>query len=421
MSNKRDITLTEYSSIFIGKENDGKNIAVNKKTFEEIEAFVLQNSDHVQYLKLGQNKRGKFLQAQNYVGIIQTKSGRTIEILPKITKLDDEELKEEEIEKSKRILLKMLRTLKDSPFKTTKIANLKVEKMTLYEIFIGMFLEELSLLIKKGIRSDYIKKEDNLKYLKGRLKIADHVKKNSIHKEKFYVDYDEFSLERIENRIIKTTLDFLYKKCITITNKKRIREFKFVFEDIKVIHDYNTSFSKIKLNREMKSYEQVLRWCKVFLLNNSFSPYKGTEIAFALLFDMNKLFESYIGDYLRKKNGIQNLKLQDREHHLAYIGDNGRFGLRPDIIIETAKEIIVCDTKWKIVSKEPSQEDMYQLYAYGTKYKTCKKLYLIYPFIEEIATLKYNFKIEKLLELEIIYFDLYNNKFYKEEEVNLRI
>ncbi|WP_418964402.1 5-methylcytosine restriction system specificity protein McrC, partial [Cetobacterium sp.] len=114
MNDKRDITLTEYSSIFIGIENDGKNIAVNKKTFEEIETFVLQNSNYVQYFKLGQNKRGKFLQAQNYVGIIQTKSGRTIEILPKITRLDEEE----NIEKSKRILLKMLRTLKDSPFKT---------------------------------------------------------------------------------------------------------------------------------------------------------------------------------------------------------------------------------------------------------------------------------------------------------------
>lgn len=409
MNDKRDITLTEYSSIFIGTENDGKNIAVNKETFEEIETFVLQNSDHVQYLKLGQNKRGKFLQAQNYVGIIQTKSGRTIEILPKITRLDEDE----DIEKSKKILLKMLRTLKYSPFKTTKIANLKVEKMTLYEIFIKMFLEELSLLLKKGIKSDYIKKEDNLKYLKGRLKISEQIKKNTIHKERFAVEYDKFSPDRIENQIIKTTLDFLYKKCTTLTNKKRIREFKFVFEDIKPIYDYNSCFSKIKLGRDMKNYEQVLKWCKVFLLNNSFSPYKGSEIAFALLFDMNKLFESYIGDYLRKKDEIENLKLQDREHHLAYIDRSARFGLRPDIVIEKENEIIVCDTKWKIMSKEPSQEDMYQLYAYGTKYEKCKKVYLIYPFVDFSNPLKYDFGIGKSLELEVIYFNLHENTFYE--------
>lgn len=54
-------------------------------------------------------------------------------------------------------------------------------------------------------------------------------------------------------------IDFLYKKCATSTNKKKIREFKFVFEDIKPIYDYNSCFSKIKLGRDMKNYEQVLK------------------------------------------------------------------------------------------------------------------------------------------------------------------
>lgn len=414
MKEKRDITLTEYSYIFMGEKNYEKNIVVDDKTFGEIEAFVLQNSDHVQYLKLGQNKNGKFLQAQNYVGIIQTKRGTTIEILPKITNFSNKDFTFEEIEKSKNILLNMLKTLKDSPFKTAKTSNLKTEKMPLYEIFIGMFLEELSLLIKKGIKSDYIKKEDNFYYLKGRLKIVDQIKKNFIHKERFYVEYDEFSPERIENRIIKTTLDFLYKKTTTLTNIRRIREFKFIFEDIKPIYDYNSSFSKIKLGRGMENYEQILRWCEVFLLNNSFSPYKGSEVAFALLFDMNRLFESYVGNYLRKIDQFQNfkiknLKLQDRKHYLAYRNNSGQFDLRPDIVIETEYETIVCDTKWKIVSKEPSQEDMYQLYAYGTKYKECKKLYLIYPFMGETNILKYDFKLKESLELEVLYFDFDKN------------
>ena len=165
----------------------------------------------------------------------------------------------------------------------------------------------------------------------------------------------------------------------------------------------------------MKNYEQVQKWCKIFLLNNSFSLYKGSEIAFALLFDMNKLFESYIGDYLRKKDEIENLKLQDRKYHLVYVdgsgNKNGKFGLRPDIVIEKENETIVCDTKWKIMTKEPSQEDMYQLYAYGTKYEKCKKLYLIYPFVDNNNPLKYNFGIEKSLELEVIYFNFDKNDF----------
>lgn len=50
----------------------------------------------------------------------------------------------------------------------------------------------------------------------------------------------------------------------------------------------------------MKDYEQTLLWCKTFLVENSFSPYKGKDVAFALLFDMNLLFESYVYNYLKK-------------------------------------------------------------------------------------------------------------------------
>lgn len=65
------------------------------------------------------------------------------------------------------------------------------------------------------------------------------------------------------------------------------------------------------------------------------------------------------------------------------------------------------------MTKEPSQEDMYQLYAYGTKYEKCKKLYLIYPFVDNNNPLKYNFGIEKSLELEVIYFNFDKNDFHE--------
>ncbi len=79
------------------------------------------------------------------MGVIQTKDGTTIEILPKITKIECRD-------KSKEILLKMLRTLKKSPFKNFNMAHLKSAKMPLLEIFISMFLDELSELIQKGYK-----------------------------------------------------------------------------------------------------------------------------------------------------------------------------------------------------------------------------------------------------------------------------
>ncbi|MCT7433727.1 McrC family protein [Aliarcobacter cryaerophilus] len=402
---KKEFILKEFE--YLQYKDNTKDNFIKKETFDSLEKFVLENEKTAQYLKITtKNGFGKVLQAQNYVGVIQTKDGTTIEILPKI--------KNATIEKSKEILIKMLKTLKNSPFKNLSVANLKSSKIPLFEIFISMFLEELTVLVRNGIKSDYISKEENLKFLKGKLKISEQIKYNTIHKERFFVQYEEFISNRVENRIIKTTLQFLYNKSKLNKNQQRIREFLFVFDEIEISHNIKTDFSKIKLNRQMKDYEQVLLWCKTFLFENSFSPYKGNDIAFALLFDMNLLFESFVYSYLKKSSNFQDIKSQDRTHYLAYENGIGRFRLKPDIVINGGK--IIADTKWKILSEDKAyngvlQDDMYQLYAYGTKYNNCEKIYLIYPFDELIIKNSYNYFKNKELKLDILFFDVYKKEF----------
>ena len=402
---KKEFILKEFE--YLQYKDNTKDNFIKKETFDSLEKFVLENEKTAQYLKITtKNGFGKVLQAQNYVGVIQTKDGTTIEILPKI--------KNATTEKSKDILIKMLKTLKNSPFKNLSVANLKSSKIPLFEIFISMFLEELTALVRNGIKSDYISKEENLKFLKGKLKISEQIKYNTIHKERFFVQYEEFISNRVENRLIKTTLQFLYNKSKLNKNQQRIREFLFVFDEIEISHNIKTDFSKIKLNRQMKDYEQVLLWCKTFLFENSFSPYKGNDIAFALLFDMNLLFESFVYSYLKKSSNFQDIKSQDRTHHLAYENGIGRFRLKPDIVINGGK--IIADTKWKILSEDKAyngvlQDDMYQLYAYGTKYDNCEKIYLIYPFDELIIKNSYNYFKNKELKLDILFFDVYKKEF----------
>lgn len=409
---KKEFILKEFE--YLQYRDNTKDNFIKKEIFDSLEKFVLENEKTAQYLKITtKNGFGKVLQAQNYVGVIQTKDGTTIEILPKI--------KNATTEKSKDILIKMLKTLKNSPFKNLSVANLKSSKIPLFEIFISMFLEELTLLVRNGIKSDYISKEENLKFLKGKLKISEQIKYNTIHKERFFVQYEEFISNRVENRLIKTTLKFLYNKSKLNKNQQRIREFLFVFDEIEISHNIKTDFSKIKLNRQMKDYEQVLLWCKTFLFENSFSPYKGNDIAFALLFDMNLLFESFVYSYLKKSSNFQDIKSQDRTHHLAYENGIGRFRLKPDIVINGGK--IIADTKWKILSQDKAyngvlQDDMYQLYAYGTKYENCEKMYLIYPFDELLIKNSYNYFKNKELKLDILFFDV-DKKEFKGKNIEL--
>ena len=380
------ITITEFERIY---QHD-----IGKKDFGDIENFILKNSDeNAPFLRIASGVGGKFIQARNYVGVLQTKSGLTIEILPKIANKND-------AERSKAVFIKMLRTLKNFPFKSSNLASLKTQNLPLLEIFISMFLCELEALVKKGIKSDYVALEENLNFLKGKLNINEQIKRNSIHKERFYVGYSEFLSDIKINRIIKTTLKFLYKKSNSSINQQKIRELLFTFDEVSECEDYKNFFAKLVINRQVRHYEQTLLWCKIFLLNNSFTPHKGDDLALALLFDMNALFESYVGNFIKKS--FPGTILQHSEKHL--VEDPKSFKLRPDIFL---KDKFIADTKWKIISSKDdiSQADLYQLYAYGKKHE-CDKLHLIYPKIDDIRQKTMKFRYDDEMWLEILYFDL---------------
>ena len=381
------LTITEFERIY--------ERIIGKKDFGDIENFILKNSDeNAPFLRIASGVGGKFIQARNYVGVLQTKSGLTIEILPKIADKTD-------TDKSKAVFIKMLRTLKNFPFKSSNLASLKTQNLPLLEIFISMFLCELETLVKKGIKSDYVALEENLNFLKGKLNINKQIKRNSVHKERFYVGYSEFLSDIKINRIIKTTLKFLYKKSNFSKNQQKIRELLFIFDEVSECEDYKNFFAKLAINRQVKHYEQTLLWCKIFLLGNSFTPHKGDDLAFALLFDMNALFESYVGNFIKKK--FSGTILQHSERHL--VENPKSFKLRPDIFL---KDKFIADSKWKIISSKDdiSQADLYQLYAYGKKHECDGKLYLIYPKIEGIKQEFMKFGYDNKMLLEILYFDL---------------
>lgn len=93
-------------------------------------------------------------------------SGYQIQVLPKIDFGDPTVDGEKE---TKRVFLRMFRSMKDFPSKVFNEANLKMDRMTLYEIFINMYLQEVRILVKRGIKSAYIAREDNLNFFKGKL------------------------------------------------------------------------------------------------------------------------------------------------------------------------------------------------------------------------------------------------------------
>ena len=382
--------ITEYGSFISSKQVNGY-YTLEEKTFEQLENFILSNrnkeTDALEIFSISARKGlGKVITAKNYVGIISMKDGTTIEILPKIFSKSSNNTSQ-----VKKLLVDMLKSLRNSPYKTLQTSQVDIEKMDIFEIFIRMFIDEILLIVKRGLKSSYETVSKNETVFKGKLLFSVQIRHNFAHKEKVYVQFDEFNNNRPENKLIKSTLLYLYRQTTSVKNKNDIKTLLNAFAEVEPSSNYEDDYSKFTPDRNMKDYSTALLWCRVFLMGKSFTSFSGSNLAFTLLFPMERLFESYIETQMRKvlDSTEYGLSAQDKTYHLFTIPSK-KFLIKPDIVVKRKADnaVFICDTKWKILTDNKanygiSQSDMYQMYAYQKKY-SAKHITLIYPLTDKV-------------------------------------
>jgi len=391
---KKLLEVREFDKISYNSDFKTEYAYLPEPVFRDLEQFIHafvgdeEYADALDFLKIGFRRNvGDIISVNNYVGLIQMQNGYQIQVLPKIDFGTDPDSKNEE---TKRVFLRMLRTMKDFPSKVFNEANLKMDRMTLYEIFINMYLQEVRVLVKHGIKSAYIGREDNLSFYKGKLVVNEHIKQNAAHRERFYVHYDEYLVDRAENRLVKATLLKLQSITSSAENQKEIRQLLTAFEMVRPSINHQKNFSRVVINRSTKEYEMLMRWSRVFLLNKSFTTFSGGTNARALLFPMEKVFESYVAKQLKKTLADLDWEISSQDKGYYLFDSPRQFALRPDIVITREDGLkIMLDTKWKRLVDKPrinygiSQADMYQMYAYAKKYRT-SEIWLLYPVNPEM-------------------------------------
>ena len=376
--------ISEYGSFITGRQVDGYT-TLPPATFEQLENFILSNTtannaqstDALELMSISVKRGiGKIITAKNYIGVLTFNDGTAIEILPKIVSTVPEHS-----QRAKKLVVDMLRSLTNVSYKSLQVTNVDIEKMPLLDIFIRMFLDEVFRLVKHGLRSSYETIAENRSFFKGKILFSEQLKHNFSHKERTFTEFDEFTPNCPENRLVKSTLMLLYKQTHSSRNKTDIKT-------LLAATDYTGDFSKAG-----KSYGTLLLWCQIFLTGKSFTSFSGSGVAFALLFPMETLFERYAAVQLKKVLPAEEflISIQDKTHYL-FLSPSKKFLLRPDIVItrKCDNAIFICDTKWKLLSSHTanlgiSQADMYQMFAYQKKYNA-KNITMLYPMTDQTTS-----------------------------------
>ncbi len=423
---KKQTTVFEFGYLGVGEKAQAspKIKVISEKAYDYLKKLCLCDDSESRFLRLKQVDSCEVLQVQNYAGVLFTPDGTQIEVLPKIAKKraknDDRETHAQDA------LLNMLKTLKHFRHLKTSRANLAKNKMPLLEVFISQFLSSVNELIKRGLRNDYVRREDNLAFLKGKLLVGKQIQHNFINKHKFYVEYDEFLQDRPVNRLIHSALKKVSTYSRSANNQKFVQELLFAFTDIPLSDNINNDFASIKLDRGMNYYQTPLAWAR--LIFEGFSPLtmQGKNNAFSLLFPMEAVFESYVASILAKQLPDHlSLKTQASSEYLVTHKEKKRFQLKPDLLLRYSDDAnkgnaCVLDTKWKLISDTGevdekakyglSQADFYQMFAYGHKYlKGEGELFLIYPShddFQEAIEHSFDFDGNKKLRLWVVPFDI---------------
>jgi len=324
------------------------------------------------------------LKWDSYVGVVETPCGTRLEILPKHHEQEDC------LVKSRQLLRKLIQQALQLKPRDASVASLELFDAPLSEWVMGQFLAELDLLVKRGVRFDYQRIEEEQRFLRGQLNVVAQMRQPPGRQHHFQIRHDVFLPDRAENRLLKLALEQVAKSTQDAANWRLANELRAMLAEVPSSKQVSQDLRAWSRDRLMAHYQAIKPWCELILNQQMPIAVSGEWRGMSLLFPMEKLFECYVEGWLRKQLlPAARLTSQASREYLCAHDKDRMFCLKPDLLIDDSKQRWILDTKWKRVdARTPeknydlSQSDFYQLFAYGHKYRDegVPRLVLIYPY-----------------------------------------
>lgn len=322
-----------------------------------------------------------------YCGVLSIRD-LTIEILPKIStnnKISDKE-------QSRGILIAMLRAAGELSPAPVGAAPLGLQKLYLLDIFIIDFCQRVNELLRRGAIHSYEPQEENLTAVRGRIHLGEDVRRNLFDRSRMFCQYDEFSVDNTHNRALKAVLTRLLELAIAAKAKRVVNALLLRMMDVSTQPLSMARLDKLRFDRITEVWQPVFDRAAQFLRGLYPDVRAGQSDNVCLLFDMERLFEAYVGILIRRAwraTGAE-IRLQGPRRCFASATTGEVFEMRPDAaVLEDGQCLRIFDTKWKMLNTSKpdlgiSQGDIYQMASYASRYD-CRQISLLYPRDDQVA------------------------------------
>lgn len=258
--------------------------------------------------------------------------------------------------------------------------------------YADVFTKDLLLIMKDGLRSGYVDLVEGVSTVRGRMVFNSSLTFDRPHL--VTCAYQQFITDTLINQTLKRAMMLVDGLVSAIRDPEfhsqsravrgRCWQLSELFDNVSDVDLRWQDVAGIEVSRLDRKFASVLRFAQLVIKCNSPTLYaynggsaRYARAGFSYLWDVKKLFERYVADYLKEwiedDVGSSELKLEIKSQDSSFqvLNKKSNF-LHPDIVVYSlGKPVLIIDTKWKrlpINFKGIDRNDTYQMLAYAMTY-----------------------------------------------------
>ena len=250
------------------------------------------------------------------------------------------------------------------------------------DLLSAILIRGIGIQIKRGLKKDYVPKNEALSSLRGKIDITGSIKEQTFIRKQMICSYDVFSANAYMNRIIKTTAHILLKADVAKERKKAINKLMVYFAEVEPL---NVKFINwhLRYDRNNQTYGMLIAVCYLVVKGLLQTQSDGNIKLMDCLDEsrMHSLYERFIREYYRREFPQINVSASQ----IPWQSDDDMRDMLPamqtDIMLEARGKTLIIDAKYYAHATQS---------RYGVRSQHSGNLYQIFAYVKNKAAMKEN-------------------------------
>ena len=241
---------------------------------------------------------------------------------------------------------------------------------TLVEALVPALTRAARRAFARGLLHGYRMEEEALHTVRGRIRVADQLRRRFDIPLPVEVRYDDFTDDVLANRLVKAAAHRLGK--LRIRSPKSRLDLGWIaatLDNVTLVDFSPKTVPEVKFDRLNEHYREVVTLARLILRHTAIETARGGVRANGFVMDMNRIFQEFVTRALREELTLSESTFpSDKRLPRLHLDEHRQVRLKPDLSWWNGPTCtFVGDAKYKrTASKRVPNADLYQLLAYTT-------------------------------------------------------